>query len=112
MEEDPKKFVFRTSGPKFDIESEEGTFLEWKEQWESFELCSGLGRLDTTGDGNAQRVKKLRKAALSEALSRSTLTVLRNLTVPDRDDADECIKALEEHVQGKINRHVRRHRLF
>ena len=91
--------------PKFDLETTDGAddFKVWHRKWNAYMRISGLDEEPET-----QQVD-----ILTLSLSNSTLKVVENLRLTDaqRNDTEEIIKALQEHIEGKVNKYVERRKL-
>ena len=84
--------------PSFDIDSESHLFRQWLLMWAGFESLSGISAMT-----DANKKKKTRLQAFQLAVTKETLRTVQHLSITDRGDLDEILKALENHIVGTTN---------
>ena len=93
-------FLLKKEPPRFDIETDRESFLDWCDKWSAFERLSGISALT-----DAPTKKQIRLDALHDALSYATLRIIRNmpLTASEKQDVDKILEKLKSHIQGSVN---------
>ena len=93
-------FLLKKEPPRFDIETDRESFLDWCDKWSAFERLSGISAIS-----DAPTKKQIRLDALHDALSYATLRVIRNLplTASEKQDVDKILEKLKSHIQGSVN---------
>ena len=84
--------------PAFDIENESHLFKQWKLMWFGYEALSGLADI---ADDATKKLKRLQSFRL--AVSKETLKLVEHLPIKDKEDLDEILSAMEDHIVGTTN---------